>query len=53
MKIEYNNNFIHFVFTTFHRTKIILEKSRHRIEKYITGIINNNGCPFKILPTDH
>jgi REP element-mobilizing transposase RayT len=44
MKIEYNNIYIHFVFTTFNRTKIILEKSRERIEKYITGIINNNGC---------
>ena len=23
---------------------VILEKNRQRIEKYITGIINNNGC---------
>jgi len=44
MKIEYNNIYLHFVFTTFNRTKIILEKHRDRIEKYITGIINNNGC---------
>jgi len=41
MKIEYNNIYLHFVFTTFNRTKIILEKHRDRIEKYITGIINN------------
>jgi REP element-mobilizing transposase RayT len=44
MKIEYNNIYIHFVFTTFNRTKIILEKNRDRIEKYITGIVNNKGC---------
>jgi len=44
MKIEYNNLYIHFVFTTFNRTPIILEKYRPRIEKYITGIVNNNGC---------
>jgi len=43
MLIEYNNLFIHFVFTTFNRTKIILEKNRERIEKYITGIVNNKG----------
>jgi len=23
---------------------VILEKNRQRIEKYITGIVNNNGC---------
>ena len=44
MKIEYNNLYIHFVFTTFSRLPVILEKSRQRIEKYITGIVNNNGC---------
>jgi REP element-mobilizing transposase RayT len=44
MKIEYNNLYIHFVFTTFNRTPIILEKSRQRIEKYMTGIVNNNKC---------
>ena len=44
MQIEYNNIYIHFVFTTFNRTKIILEKNRERIEKYITGIVNNKGC---------
>jgi putative transposase len=43
MKIEYNNLYIHFVLTTFHRQPIILEKSRIRIEKYITGIVNNNS----------
>ena len=44
MKIEYNNLYTHFVFTTFNRMPVILEKHRVRIEKYITGIINNNGC---------
>jgi len=32
------------VFTTFQRLPIILENNRQRIEKYITGIVNNNGC---------
>ena len=44
MQIEYNNLYIHFVFTTFNRTKIILDKDRDRIEKYIAGIVNNKGC---------
>jgi putative transposase len=43
MKIEYNNIYIHFVFTTNRRQPLIPEKSRIRIEKYITGIVNNNG----------
>ena len=42
MKIEYNNLYTHFIFTTLHRLPIILEKHRDRIEKYITGIVNNN-----------
>jgi len=44
MKIEYNNLYIHFVFTTFNRLPLIPEKHRQRIEKYITGIVNNTGC---------
>jgi REP element-mobilizing transposase RayT len=43
MKIEYNNLYTHFVFTTLHRLPIIPEKNRSRIEKYITGIVNNNS----------
>ena len=43
MKIEYNNIYIHFVFTTLNRLPVILENNRQRIEKYITGIVNNNG----------
>jgi putative transposase len=44
MKVEYNNLYTHFIFTTFLREPIIQNASRERIEKYITGIINNNGC---------
>jgi putative transposase len=44
MKIEYKNLYIHFIFSTFGRQKLILENSRIRIEKYITGIVNNNSC---------
>ncbi len=44
MKIEYSNLYIHFIFTTLHRLPIILEIHRDRIEKYITGIVNNNEC---------
>src|SRR2546423_13198207 len=44
MKIEYNNLYTHFIFTTLHRHPIIMEKHRERIEKYITGIVNNNHC---------
>ena len=42
MKIEYNNLYSHFVLTTFDRQHIIPEKSRVRIEKYITGIVSKN-----------
>jgi len=42
MKIEYNNLYTHFIFITLHRLPIIAEKNRVRIEKYITGIVNNN-----------
>lgn len=42
MKIEYNNLYTHFIFTTLHRLPLIPEKNRERIEKYITGIVNNN-----------
>jgi putative transposase len=43
MKIEYHNLYTHFVFTTNGRQPLIPERNRNRIEKYITGIINNNG----------
>jgi len=44
MKVEYNNLYTHFIFTTFLREASILSKNRVRIEKYITGIATNNGC---------
>ncbi len=43
MKIEYNNLYTHFIFVTLNRLPVILEKNRNRIEKYITGIVNNNN----------
>jgi putative transposase len=42
MKIEYNNLYTHYVFTTLGRQFMIPEKNRIRIEKYITGIVKNN-----------
>jgi putative transposase len=44
MKVEFNNLYTHFVFTTLHREPIITRQNRDRIEKYITGIVNNNEC---------
>jgi putative transposase len=44
MKVEYNNLYTHFIFTTYLREALILENNRERIEKYITGIVNNNDC---------
>jgi REP element-mobilizing transposase RayT len=43
MKIDYNNLYTHFIFTTLHRLPLIAEKYRERIEKYMTGIVNNNN----------
>jgi putative transposase len=42
MKIEYNNLYTHFIFITLNRLPIIQKMNRERIEKYITGIVNNN-----------
>lgn len=42
MKIKYNNLYTHFIFVTLNRVSSITEENRVRIEKYITGIINNN-----------
>ena len=44
MKVQYNNLYTHFVFSTFNREPLILEEQRERIEKYITGIVNNKDC---------
>ncbi|GET33464.1 hypothetical protein PbJCM13498_23270 [Prolixibacter bellariivorans] len=43
MKIEYDNLYTHFVFITQKRQRIIHEENRERIEKYITGIVNNHA----------
>jgi REP element-mobilizing transposase RayT len=40
MKIQYNNLYTHFVFTTYDRQRLITEENRIRIEKYITGIVS-------------
>lgn len=42
MKIEFNNLYTHFIFSTLHRLPVIAEKNRERIEKYIAGVVNNN-----------
>ena len=42
MKIEYNNLYTHFILITQNRVPLIQEVNRQRIEKYITGIVNNN-----------
>ena len=44
MEVKYNNLYTHFVFISYNRLPLIEEKNRDRIEKYITGIINNNDC---------
>ena len=41
MKIEYNNLYTHFIAITLNRFPFINEVNRDRIEKYITGIVNN------------
>lgn len=42
MIIKYNNLYTHFILTTLNRYPSIQQNNRERIEKYITGIINNN-----------
>jgi putative transposase len=42
MKIGYNNLYTHFILTTLHCLQLISEKIWEWIEKYITGIVNNN-----------
>ncbi len=44
MEVQYNNLYTHFVFTTQDRFPAITEIHRKRIEKYITGIVNNHKC---------
>ena len=42
MKIEFNNLYTHAILVTANRLPLITEKNRIRVEKYITGIVNNN-----------
>jgi putative transposase len=42
MKIQYDNLYTHFVFSTYDRQRLITEENRVRIEKYITGIISKH-----------
>ncbi|MBI5215208.1 MAG: IS200/IS605 family transposase [Ignavibacteriae bacterium] len=42
MKVEYYNLYTHFILITKNRQPMILEFHRERIEKYVTGIIQNN-----------
>ena len=42
MKVQYHNLYTHFVLVTENRVPMILESARIRIEKYITGVVNNN-----------
>jgi len=44
MEILYNNLYTHFVFTTQDRFPCITKIHRERIEKYITGVVNNHQC---------
>lgn len=43
MKIEYYNLYSHFILITQNRIPLIIEQHRERLEKYITGIVNNNN----------
>ena len=44
MEVRFNNLYTHFVLTVEGRLPIIRERNRNRIEKYITGIVNNHEC---------
>jgi REP element-mobilizing transposase RayT len=44
MEVLYNNLYTHFVFTTKDRLPTIEDTHRERIEKYISGIVNNHEC---------
>ena len=44
MEILYHNLYTHFVFITQERHPAIASHHRERIEKYITGVINNGRC---------
>jgi REP element-mobilizing transposase RayT len=43
MKIEFHNLYSHFILITKERKPSIEEPHRNRIEKYMTGVVNNTG----------
>ena len=43
MKVEYYNLYTHCILITQNRVSLITEYYRERLEKYITGIVNNNN----------
>ncbi len=49
LKIEYNNLYTYYVFIIYGRQAVIQKKNRVRVEKYITGIINNSSCKLYAL----
>lgn len=49
MKIEYRNLYTHFILIPQDRMPLIPEKNRERIEKYVTGIVNNNHSKFAVF----
>ncbi|MDP3912662.1 MAG: hypothetical protein Q8R96_02855 [Bacteroidota bacterium] len=53
MKVEYNNLYTHFVFTTLHGLPLIVDAHRERIEKYITGIVKNNESHLYAIYRKH
>jgi len=46
MKGEYHILYTQSIFTALGRHLMIREENRNRIEKYITGIVNNNSSKF-------
>jgi REP element-mobilizing transposase RayT len=44
MKIEYNNLYTHFIFTTHHKLPFITEENKERVENYISGIVYRQHC---------
>jgi len=53
MKIEYNNLYTHFIFTTIHRLPFIKEENKQRIEKYITGVVQNNALQTLLIDSNN
>ncbi|MEW6652286.1 MAG: transposase [Bacteroidota bacterium] len=45
--------YTHFILTTLNRFPFINEKKRDRIEKYVTGIVNNNDSILYAINDNH